>query len=315
MFDLREIRGFLTATGAFGAFAVLLASAPYLLPGQPLLQSLRFHVAIALLLVAAGLLLSRGRWRGALFGLLALVSLGEGFYWVNLQQDTRIALSVHAETQRIRVLSFNMLVNNRRAGDVADAILEQDADVVFTFESASLYQELPRLLVRYPFRLGCAQAHSCDTMMLSKTPLTGGLASLGPFSGNRVIVAASEIDGLEVHLVAVHMTKPYFDLAAEGESYRLRRVLAELEGPVIVGGDFNAAPWSGNLRRLLRDALLMPAPWYPATWPVRLGPLGVPIDNLFTRSPAVIETIEALPDAFGSNHRALIATVQFADDL
>ena len=54
---------------------------------------------------------------------------------------------------------------------------------------------------------------------------------------------------------------------------------------------------------------LVPPPVYPATWPVEAGALGVPIDNLLTRSGAVIESIATLPDTFGSNHRGLRAQV------
>jgi endonuclease/exonuclease/phosphatase (EEP) superfamily protein YafD len=40
----------------------------------------------------------------------------------------------------------------------------------------------------------------------------------------------------------------------------------------------------------------------------------VPIDNLFARGPLVITDIEALPDAMGSNHRGIKATLSVADE-
>ena len=82
-----------------------------------------------------------------------------------------------------------------------------------------------------------------------------------------------------------------------------------MEGDLIVSGDFNAAPWSDTLEHLAREAELIPGPGHPATWPVRAGPLGVPIDNMFTRGAALIRSIAPTPEAFGSNHLGLMATV------
>jgi endonuclease/exonuclease/phosphatase (EEP) superfamily protein YafD len=313
MFDRNELRGFLTALACVAALMLLLASAPYVLPGQPLLQTLRLHIAGAALVVAILLFVFRARWRGVLLAALAFVSLGEAGYWYFTQQSTRIAMTPHSETPRFSLISYNVLIWNERPAELADELLARDADVVFTFESGGLWSELDRLRERYPHKLGCDTEARCDTMILSKTALTGTVGSLSDFSRGRLIVAQSAIAGRDVNLVALHMTKPYFDLAAEGESWALRRVLADLEGPVVVAGDFNAAPWSGNLRRLMRDAALMPAPWYPATWPAEFGLLGVPIDNVFTRAPALVETIEAIPDPLGSNHRGLEAMIQFPD--
>ena len=42
---------------------------------------------------------------------------------------------------------------------------------------------------------------------------------------------------------------------------------------------------------------------------MRAGPLGVPIDNMFTRGNARILDLAAGEDSFGSNHRYLRATV------
>ena len=67
--------------------------------------------------------------------------------------------------------------------------------------------------------------------------------------------------------------------------------------------------WSDLVARFAADTQLVPPPYYPATWPIRFGALGVPIDNMFTRGGARIEAIEAMDDPLGSNHRGLLATV------
>jgi endonuclease/exonuclease/phosphatase (EEP) superfamily protein YafD len=109
------------------------------------------------------------------------------------------------------------------------------------------------------------------------------------------------------------MAKPYFDDFAEQEAWHIRQVINRTEGPLVLAGDFNAAAWSHNIDRLARAAKLIPPPYYPATWPIRLGPLGVPIDNMFTRGPLFISSIHALDDSMGSNHRGIMAELSLAE--
>ena len=63
--------------------------------------------------------------------------------------------------------------------------------------------------------------------------------------------------------------------------------------------------------RTLRWCLVLALVACP-TWPVRAGMFGVPIDNIWTRAPLLIEQVAALPDAMGSNHRGLTASLSIA---
>ena len=121
------------------------------------------------------------------------------------------------------------------------------------------------------------------------------------------------IAGETIHIVGAHMTKPYYDDVSEGEAYIMGGAIRRSDGPLVLAGDFNSAGWSHNIDRLARANMLVPGPAYPATWPVRLGPLGVPIDNMWTRGPLYIASIRALDDAMGSNHRGLIAELSLAE--
>jgi endonuclease/exonuclease/phosphatase (EEP) superfamily protein YafD len=117
------------------------------------------------------------------------------------------------------------------------------------------------------------------------------------------------VEGAGVTVVGIHLSKPYFDEASVQELGYLRYVLSQVPGPVVLAGDFNSALWTAPVARLGRAQNLIPAPSYPATWPVELGPLGVPIDNIFTRGDARILEISAGADSFGSNHRYLLARI------
>jgi endonuclease/exonuclease/phosphatase (EEP) superfamily protein YafD len=77
-------------------------------------------------------------------------------------------------------------------------------------------------------------------------------------------------------------------------------------------GDFNAAPWDPVVKSVARfSGLRHPRAWLP-TWPVALGPLGLQIDHLLVSKDLRVERIATVPDALGSNHRALRATVALA---
>lgn len=309
-----EIRGFLTGLALVAGIVLLLASAPILLPGQSLLQSLRFHLGVATLGLVVALLLARALWRGLALGLLVLASLAQGGWILLDQQRARAGLAERPVAARFEVLSFNLLISNPNGAAIADMILERAPDVVMLFEAAPVFGELERLSAAYPYRVGCDVEARCDTLLLSRTALSETrVESLSSFSEDRVIFARTEFEGRAVNLVAVHLTKPYFDQGAEIEVARLTRMLDGLEGPVFLAGDFNAAPWSRTLGRLVGNAGLLAPSAYPGTWPVRLGDLGIPIDTGFTRAPALIEHLEALADSLGSNHRGVFMRVGIAD--
>ncbi|WP_172123620.1 MULTISPECIES: endonuclease/exonuclease/phosphatase family protein [unclassified Devosia] len=311
MISRSEIRGVLTGL-AVTALVLLVGGTVWpLLPGQPLLQTLRFHSALLCLALAIALAIAGSRWRAGLLALLALLSVGQGGWIIYGQQQARQAAAARPVTQTVELVSFNILNNNTENGPaIAGMLAASSADVAFTLESAPLFPELGALAAVYPYRIGCEQELTCDLTMFSRTPLEDvQTLSLSNFSQQRVITARTRIGGEAVTLVAVHLTKPYFDMQSEAELRRLRDILEAVEGPAIIAGDFNAAPWSYAINRLVRGSQLQVAPFYPSTWPPEFGPLGVPIDNVFTRGNAVVESLAALPETFGSNHRGLRARI------
>ncbi|MDB5623879.1 MAG: hypothetical protein JWR39_2442 [Devosia sp.] len=311
MISRSEIRGVLSGLAVTALLLLVGGTVWPLLPGQPLLQSLRFHSAVLCLLLALGLLFAGSRWRAGILGGLALLSAGQGAWMIYGQQQVRIAAAARPVTQTLDLISFNILNSNTENGPAIARMLESAAvDAVFVLEAAPLFPELAALSAVYPYRAGCEDELTCDLTMFSRTPLEDVQThSLSNFSRQRVITARTRIGAEQVTLVAVHLTKPYFDLQSEVEVRQLRDVLDGIEGPAIISGDFNAAPWSYALDRLVRGSQLRVAPAHPATWPPEFGPLGVPIDNSFTRGNAVIESLETLPQTFGSNHRGLRARI------
>lgn len=296
---------------SLAAIAVLLGISLNLgIPGQELLGTLRFHIGVAVLALPLLLLLS-GAWLRAvvMLGLVGL-SLGQGAAIVIKQHQERTLLENATPAASLRVLSFNVLAGNVRAADAVRYIIESGADIVLVMETSGIRNHLDAISSTYPYRVGC-EDRNCDLAVLSRTPfLTENLQTFSPFPRQRLIQVGVQVAGYgPVNIVATHLTKPYFDDLALFELDQVRALVSEIEGPLVLAGDFNAAAWSNAVSRFTDQLDLIPPPYHPATWPVGLGPLGVPIDNMFSRGAAVITAIAPTPEAFGSNHLGLMATV------
>lgn len=314
MFNRSEFRGAVTGLALVAALLLAAVSFDSSIVGEAL-QSLRFHIA-ALLALAVIALVAAGGWRRAIvFALVLGASVVEGGVVIYRQQAARLEVAAAPHAPLLKLLSFNILGYNENGAAIADFIKGSGADVVVVMEAAPLFPHLASLGEVYRGRAGCELEATCDLMLLSREPL-GDVAfhSLSPYWRNRLATATTRVGDKTITIAGAHMVKPYFDWASVAEAHAVRRTLDQIEGPLVLAGDFNAAAWSDNIDWLVRNAGLLPGPGYPATWPVRLGPLGVPIDNVFTRAPLVIEAISALEDPMGSNHRGLLATISLAAD-
>jgi endonuclease/exonuclease/phosphatase (EEP) superfamily protein YafD len=213
---------------------------------------------------------------------------------------------------RLEVLHFNVLAENRRIDDVAAALRASGADVVVLLESEGIARRFAELADVYPHRFGC-DGEICQIAILSKLPLEGAQWIPFPFAEQRLATAVIRPSGRPVRLVAAHFTKDFFASFRNTQGWRvigqIRRRTRRDPMPVLMTGDFNAAPWDPVVKSVARfSGLRHPRAWLP-TWPVALGPLGLQIDHLLVSKDLRVERIATVPDTLGSNHRALRATV------
>jgi endonuclease/exonuclease/phosphatase (EEP) superfamily protein YafD len=309
MWGRAELRGAALALGGVLAVILTITSLSPGIPGELLLQSLRFHLVALGLVLALAMAIFGAKWRAMLF----LVFLGGAFvhgaYYVWEFQMRREA-PVGALQAELTFLNYNVLASNQTAQAAADYIVRQAPDVALIMETPGVVEYLPEIQKVLPNRLGCDRAATCDISLYSRFPIEDGqLLQIPPFQRSRLVIAPMTIDGAKLTVVGIHLSKPYFDEASLQELGYLRYVLSKIEGPVLLSGDFNASIWSAPVARLGRAQELIPAPSYPATWPVEFGALGVPIDNMFTKGNARILGVSAGEDSFGSNHRYLLARV------
>lgn len=283
-------------------------------PASIISSGLRPYAAAGLLALAACLALI-GRWaRGGLTALAALavfLHLGAALYH---QRATWSAAQAAAGSRALTVAAFNVYNRNREdPAQIAATLAATGADILVLTEATRLVPAMPLLRERYRHAAGCTElSYDCETIILSVHPLSEGtVRSIGPIFPNRFVSAKVAIGGNSVTVVATHLTKPYFDNHGWTEMWRLVELIDAMPGPLLLAGDFNAAPWSRNIVTLLDETRLVTGPLPVATWPSALGGFGVPIDHVFTRPPLVIQEIGPLPGRLGSNHRGLLARLRY----
>lgn len=129
-----------------------------------------------------------------------------------------------------------------------------------------------------------------------------------PVDGSEICVeglAAVQVDTPEgrMWIVSLHLAWPWpFD---QSEHVRQRLdVLERLEGPVVLGGDFNMVPWSHAMRRIASAIGAERAGKVRPSFP--LNPvLVLPIDHVLI--PAGKRGATGLRPLLGSDHHGLVA--------
>lgn len=278
------------------------------------LHSLQLHAAAACI---AAMVFAFILYRNVFALLLLAGSIGLAGHAVMMgQQYTAMATESDADAPSIRLLSFNILKENRANGEtIARMIKASGADIVSIMEAEPLEPHLSQIGETYPYRIGCGiLASNCDQVMFSKTPLErASIRSLSPLFVNRFILAETEIRGHKVNVAGIHTTKPYFDNFQTVELVKATLAMEEMQGPLVLSGDFNASSLAPNMRSFFTRTGLRTASYEPPTWPVKLGIFGLPIDHVYVRPPMKIRSVSALPSAYGSNHAGLMAELVISD--
>ncbi len=310
---LPEWRGGLTATALGLVLAVGTGLMHYDNSVALILGNLVPYLALALVVVALALLILRARWRSFVFGLVG----------VSVLASVAIALAPYSRLPTggkhdLSVISFNLLASNAGNGNrIVDYLSESGADVVVIAEADPIVPHLDRLAEAYPYQAGCetAETECGDVLVLSRYRLDNlRVFFQGADSRHQSIEADIVVRGQKVRLLAVHLLRTDYGSLQINELQKLGARIARVDGPAIVAGDFNAAPWIGQFTDMLQRSGLNRATIEPGTWPVMFGPLGVPIDHILVKEPAQIASLDVLADSLGSNHRGLRAEIVLEPD-
>ncbi len=245
-------------------------------------------------------------------GGIALLAVAAAAHFV--ADHRALSLPVQPDlTPELRIVFFNALHENAAAADrIATALRAADPDVAIIAEADATYPALPRLSEHYQVLTPCA-FEMCDFLVLARPEVARWWQlTLNPVWEGRYVV--TELAG-RFHaprfIVGNHLVKPWFDGISGSEIGKLGAQYDWLPGDVVVVGDFNAAPWTYSMRRLLERtgfrALRRPL----STWPANAGWLGVPIDQVLVHGGARVQKIARFGADLGSNHAGLVVDIAY----
>ena len=226
------------------------------------------------------------------------------------------------ESHPFSLITSNLFVLNQRPKDVLTWLAGQPAEVVLLQEVPSAISSGLRALEDvYPYQfivepgtgLNSDVYRGSESMaILSIHPIQEPEGPRASRRGKLALKARLSIAGAEdPWIIAVHPSYPASQArlwARDAYLTEIAGVVTNLEGPVIVAGDFNTTHYAPAFRDFMELSKMSTFRNFPATWPARLGPLGIPIDHVLVRG-AWLTDLTAL-SSIGSDHRGLKAEIR-----
>ena len=310
-----NMRGFLQKLARLAAIAFivlgLLICIPLLLgyfgsvhPAFDSMSNFRLHLAAALAVCAIMLLLML-RWvSGFVLAIPALAVLAA--HW---QQLGILPQSAQQAASGYTLLHANLRFDNPSPKEFIRLVGEVRPDVLVLNEvSAAWRGHIEALKHLYPNQLLCdADSKIGGVAVLSSRPFIAG-GEAGCTNSGALAFQTVDFGGRDVMVGAAHLLWPWphkQPLQLTDMRERMKEV-GRRETPLVFASDMNAVRWSHSARRV--SSFLQAAPlvipggtWLYHTVPADLiSKLGLPIDNVFTRSVEVVSVGTLRP--FGSDH-------------
>ncbi|PRD45819.1 endonuclease [Phyllobacterium phragmitis] len=294
--------------------AALLLSVPLVLgflgglhPAFDSFAHFRAHIAV-LMGIAALPLLFTAMWREAAMILLLAVTafattLGVTQGFLSGATSARAA----SDEPRYSLLQLNLRYDNPDSAEVLRLIAREKPDII-TLQEVSVEWE-PRLKLleaSYPYRQHCRKGpFAWGVDIFSRRPFAEGSQS-GCVGDGIMAFARFDLGGAPVSVVALHLSWPWPFKQPKQISLLLPH-LARLGEPMLIAGDFNAAPWSNAVRQIEAASGTHHVSGIGPTWlhwalPTGLTRhIGLPLDQVLASSGIDIAGVTTLGPV-GSDH-------------
>jgi endonuclease/exonuclease/phosphatase (EEP) superfamily protein YafD len=219
----------------------------------------------------------------------------------------------------VRMYSANVFYLNNDTARIRQSIEAADADIIVLIELASdPALKIDELLAGYPHRAASMRLDQTRgpsrSVIASRWPL---IARADPPDGLHAVAATVRTPLGPVNVVGVHLTRPWPFQHSWGQisqTMALGEVVENLDGPIVVAGDFNSVSSARIGKQVRRDLGLRPAPGFPGTWPSDLpSALGITIDQVYA-SPDLAFVSRGLGRPNGSDHRPVVTEISRAAD-
>lgn len=208
-----------------------------------------------------------------------------------------------APAQDLLLYQKNLLFRLPSRDLVVADILARAPDIVTLQEVSRPNQAVPTALrAAYPAQNFCEYRVNGGPAVLSRWPMVPGSAACGPG------LAAMQVETPMGRLwaVSIHLRWPW-PYQQPHQLELLEPMLREMQGPKVIGGDFNNVAWSEGVARVERASGTARIGREAVTFALPFGGLGVGIDHILAGGGASgsITVLERL----GSDHRGLLGRI------
>lgn len=279
-------------------------------PALDSLSHFRAHLCAAAFLCGLLALPFSGVTR--LGGLACLVLSASAFVevWLSLANPS----GNEGQDASLRILQMNLLVGTDPQ-EAIDRIRQSDADIVTLQEVGRAQWQALSALPSHPHAVRCDDERTSAALaILSRHPFAPGASRCLPPAG--FLSQRVALNGAGLTVVSQHLPWPW-PFRQKDAVAAARAALETLPRPIVVGGDFNAVPWSRSVRQYAAAANLTVIPGIGGTWPARFAQtasgrfFALPIDRVLA-SPTLDVTSAARLAATRSDHLPLLVGLTFA---
>lgn len=262
----------------------------------------RLHFLGLLILAAFGLLVFRAwRWVLPVFLLAPVI-------WLQAVLLEWPEIYTLPEGHNIRLVQFNSLFKNPKPDFSADWILQQKPDLV-TLQEISKQSGviIDALKPQLPYSVVCKFASVGGVAVVSRYPIVQS----GCSEGQGLVWIQVSIEGKLLTVASLHLHWPW-PYGQWQHIKRLKPALEDMPKPILLAGDFNAAPWSGAVQKIAVATDTKAVPGLRLTLrmgPPPLGPVAfLPIDHILISEKTHVRSIKRGP-AIGSDHHPVVADI------
>ncbi len=213
--------------------------------------------------------------------------------------------------KEIRLMQFNLSFRNRKLESVVELIRHQRPDVITLQEVTRRTGEvISRLSDEYPYHIYCPFSAVGGVAVLSRYPVMSG-KSQGCIKGEGLAWLQILVDGRPLSIASLHLHWP-FPYGQHSQLTRLERHFRNIPRPVLIAGDFNAAPWSNAITRITNatDTHVSDELLFSFSYPLirYLPSINLPIDHVLLPDQCKITKIELGPTS-GSDHHSVFTRI------
>lgn len=203
------------------------------------------------------------------------------------------------------VYQKNMRFDNAQLAALAADIRKTDP-VALTLQEVSQpnLALLDALSDRFPHQQVCNTGRRGAVAVASRLPPVPGAVLCAPGLAAMQVLTSDSQGQTPVWIVSTHLEWPW-PYTQQDHVAELLPVLADLEGAVVLGGDFNMVRWARSVRQMAAAARVTPAGPSSGTF-LGFSPLmRLPIDHVLSPGGGRLD----LRPALGSDHYGLLANL------